>query len=716
MRYPHILLLLTFLVFNFSLSAQCLVQSSSLEDRLSEGDLVVEGKVMSQFSFFGKEERLIYTAHQIEVYKVFKGNIERSSVEIVTTGGVVGDRMLEVNPSLKLTIGQTGLFLFKAYRGNNIDDSRTVIWRPVADAASFLPYDPKIERVKDVFETETMTRQKLYRRIEQKVGHNYQELQALPQSSQQRLVPAITSFTPTTATAGTETLITITGTDFGSTTGTVFFDAADDGAGGSFTGAAAFHIQSWTTTEIQVWVPTGSGTGNIFVRDAALVSGALSTQTLTVTYNITNTSSGGSSFRTFLIDDGCDSDGGYKFLYSNNTANSGVDFTAESSGAAQDAFERAVASWHTSVGFAIFASDLCGTTSIQMPGNDGTNIVGFDNSVWDLDTEASSSTLAVCYSQFSRCSGGSVSEWEVVGLDVVFRRDGDPNGTGGSVTWEYGPATPSGGESDFESVALHELGHGHQLGHVIDNGAVMHFSITTGTSNRSLGADDITAANDVETVSLAYSPIVFGVGCGGDFSCSRAYAIYNSGNECALVPVDLIAFDGVLVKDAVELSWATASETNNDFFTLERSSDGARFEIIATIQGAGNSLITQNYQYLDQAPQLGLNYYRLSQTDFDGTQKHSEVIAIRYAKATKTQIQPNPFSGETFQLIYETPQEGLLTIGIYTLTGKLLRREQVMLEAGASVLDFTMPDLSTGMYLVEMSMGKQVEVLKLVKR
>ena len=90
----------------------------------------------------------------------------------------------------------------------------------------------------------------------------------------------------------------------------------------------------------------------------------------------------------------------------------------------------------------------------QQPGRDGENLFSFDNDLYDLDVRRGSSVLGVMFSYYSRCN----SEWELMEMDMILRRDGNPNGFGGSVNWEYGPSSPSGGEADFESVVLHELG------------------------------------------------------------------------------------------------------------------------------------------------------------------------------------------------------------------------------------------------------------------
>jgi len=85
------------------------------------------------------------------------------------------------------------------------------------------------------------------------------------------------------------------------------------------------------------------------------------------------------------------------------------------------------------------------------------------------------------------------------------------------------------------------------------------------------------------------------------------------------LPIELLSFKGRPEKDRVMLSWETATETNNDYFTIEKSLDGVSWEPIGTVPGAGTSLFTNTYEFPDFHPDIGTNYYRLSQTDYDGT-------------------------------------------------------------------------------------------------
>jgi hypothetical protein len=106
------------------------------------------------------------------------------------------------------------------------------------------------------------------------------------------------------------------------------------------------------------------------------------------------------------------------------------------------------------------------------------------------------------------------------------------------------------------------------------------------------------------------------------------------------LPIELLYFDAVLEDDGVHLSWETASEVNNDYFTIEKSVDGTNWEIFETVKGAGNSSFAIPYHRLDRKPYYGLSYYRLKQTDFDGKFEYFGPISI--VNEPKFVVYPNP--------------------------------------------------------------------------
>lgn len=117
--------------------------------------------------------------------------------------------------------------------------------------------------------------------------------------------------------------------------------------------------------------------------------------------------------------------------------------------------------------------------------------------------------------------------------------------------------------------------------------------------------------------------------------------------DCSIVlPVEFLDFSAAVKPAAIELIWKTASETNNDYFTVERSTDGENFIPLAVIDGNGNSNEIVRYFFTDDNPFPGLAYYRIKQTDFDGKYDYSKVLPVDFLdkKLPWLSVYPSPAS------------------------------------------------------------------------
>lgn len=118
------------------------------------------------------------------------------------------------------------------------------------------------------------------------------------------------------------------------------------------------------------------------------------------------------------------------------------------------------------------------------------------------------------------------------------------------------------------------------------------------------------------------------------------------------MPIELLSFNAIYDDGDVLLNWATASETNNDYFTIERSIDANFFEPIIIIKGAGNSNKKIDYSTIDNNPPLGTIYYRLKQTDFDGSYKNSDIVGVKTNKdVEKMQVDQPFFDGSKLKVV-----------------------------------------------------------------
>lgn len=173
------------------------------------------------------------------------------------------------------------------------------------------------------------------------------------------------------------------------------------------------------------------------------------------------------------------------------------------------------------------------------------------------------------------------------------------------------------------------------------------------------------------------------------------------------LPITLVYFKAKSQGRQVEISWKTAEEINNDFFTVERSGDGLGFEKIATVPGAGNSQQPKVYSYIDKYPLEGISYYRLTQTDFDLKFERFQAVAVSRQTFSVSSPQPiinkvvpNPFV-ESFRVEYEMPSLGSVRIQLMDFNGTIILSEMVEANSGQNQYQFEGGDrIKQGTYLL----------------
>ncbi|MBL7925031.1 MAG: T9SS type A sorting domain-containing protein [Bacteroidia bacterium] len=195
----------------------------------------------------------------------------------------------------------------------------------------------------------------------------------------------------------------------------------------------------------------------------------------------------------------------------------------------------------------------------------------------------------------------------------------------------------------------------------------------------------------------------------------------------ASLPIKLLQFDVKAIGSAVDINWSTAEEKNNDFFSIERSSDGAVFDKIEEIDGAGNSSSILRYRTMDHNPLPGTSYYRLKQTDFDGRYSYSPVRVVnRGTSGTGTgagstasieilTLSPNPFNRE-FRMDYQISQAGETKISMYNMSGQLVFESSKQDETGRNSFEYSDENsLPTGNYIVQIANGAERITRKIIK-
>ncbi len=182
------------------------------------------------------------------------------------------------------------------------------------------------------------------------------------------------------------------------------------------------------------------------------------------------------------------------------------------------------------------------------------------------------------------------------------------------------------------------------------------------------------------------------------------------------LPIELLSFTAKYQDGKVLLKWATGSEINNDFFTLERSHDAVNAEAIGFVEGAGNSSQTLHYNFVDHDPLPGISYYRLKQTDYDGSFEYSQWVAVQVdglgGRLQATAInQP-----EGLMLRIFAPTERTLQLQLADIYGRIVFSEQLSPGSPGQIETFVpMPQTARSVLLYRVTDGLDVVTGKVIR-
>ncbi|MEZ5038414.1 MAG: M12 family metallo-peptidase [Saprospiraceae bacterium] len=188
-----------------------------------------------------------------------------------------------------------------------------------------------------------------------------------------------------------------------------------------------------------------------------------------------------------------------------------------------------------------------------------------------------------------------------------------------------------------------------------------------------------------------------------------------TGNQ-TILPVELLYFVGLpQAPTGIRLDWRTATEENNEKFVLERSSDGRIFHFLGEVKGAGHAFTESAYTFEDTAPFVGLNYYRLSQIDFDGSIHQSGIISVLYEGQASVQLFPNPVSSDLLYLNYHAAAEEEIRLEWTDSSGRALRDQSQTIHEGNNRIALSMAEWPIGLYQLKIYQDRAVQTFKVVK-
>jgi len=198
--------------------------------------------------------------------------------------------------------------------------------------------------------------------------------------------------------------------------------------------------------------------------------------------------------------------------------------------------------------------------------------------------------------------------------------------------------------------------------------------------------------------------------------------------ECIFtMPVEWLSFEADYIDNAVKLNWSTASEKDNDYFTIERSADAQTWNEIGIVNGAGNSSTIHDYEFVDplfNSPPLkggepageGVVYYRLKQTDYDGKYSYSNIVYVKPETTDDLQLAVDNSSPEELKCTLFTREDADVTLCIIDLQGRILQKEKVHAFKGANFFQLSISNLNSGLYFIKATTPTKNSVCKFEKR
>ncbi|MEL7250999.1 MAG: T9SS type A sorting domain-containing protein, partial [Bacteroidota bacterium] len=230
-------------------------------------------------------------------------------------------------------------------------------------------------------------------------------------------------------------------------------------------------------------------------------------------------------------------------------------------------------------------------------------------------------------------------------------------------------------------------------------------------------------------VSISYTPssndrIVFleATTVSGSFSVispslPTGWAVdYSVPGEVALqfnvsLPVELVYFSATKKEDEVELTWQTASETNNEGFEVEHSTDGRDWDYLGFVDGHGNSTEAHDYSFQHQSPSSGINYYRLRQVDFDGQWEYSKVCSVEFdSPSVQIKVFPNPAVHYATLSLPNFSSEAL--VQVIAPDGRIMK--QMNIREGEQQVRLDVQTWPAGVYFIQLRLDGQNYTQRLI--
>jgi len=478
--------LITALCFPLFLSANtCMLPVYSLDELVQQSTSIFEGAIIAQHSFWDADRINILTANTIAVTQLVSLNNQETStiqkVILITKGGQVNNDYMTFSGASHFQIGDSGLFFTQSSKHNITQKMDAPCFSLIQSQSNFLNQQTQSYTIAQ----KEYSPHQVYQKIQEISKKQFSFSPKSANLKYKKSLAAISNISPLNLPADGTQVIKIQGTSFGNLSGdaSIYMPNCNYSNGVTYIEIPKNFISSWSNTLIQIKVPgfdiqtgfPGVGTGKVKVRTANGTE-VTSTQTVTISYNHKKLESKNIDFISH------NNDGDMPFYISKSLIDDG----------ALPAIERAMDLWYCQTGIRF---SIVGTVNEGCYKVDNKNVISYDD-------DCSISQLGFTRLLVSSCT--SKNEPYLRDLDIIINRDKN---------WNFDLINSPNGSSDFASTILHELGHAHMLGHVLNKDDIL-FPIIQNTStkkelteNNKMGGDKILSASKDQNGCSSYSPL-----------------------------------------------------------------------------------------------------------------------------------------------------------------------------------------------------------------
>ncbi len=273
------------------------------------------------------------------------------------------------------------------------------------------------------------------------------------------------------------------------------------------------------------------------------------------------------------------------------------------------------------------------------------------------------------------------------------------------------------GSYSGNSFADQNISTGFAPGYVLSRAWGSYYALQKTPTMGSTAASYFNATANSNSQITAFGTTYFTVKAASNASqtgSSHSYIAF--GNPSPLLPVELNEFSASCEKEGVYLNWSTFTETQNDYFTLERSEDGILFQPIAYIDGYGSSHEEKLYSYIDhEAIEQKTNYYRLKQTDLDGNFRYYKTITSTCSENLNEEIYVSHYPNtEEVMLYIPVGLKTNMEIHIFDMNGKKVWQAHYKLTESQHEIHFKPRLPSNGIYILQVTGDKMQFHTKLI--